>query len=280
MKNRWLLNLLLAVVVAGLGLFVALKNDDQKQKPPLTSLKMTDIRSVRLVRADGSETYLTQCDNAWRLQTPVRARAHAFAVENLIRLSTAPVDADVSADARSLADYGLDKPAVRVFLNDEELAVGGRHPFKNLHYVLAQNRVRLVAANAVAPTLRRATDFIDTKLLAENQKLTGIEMSRFKLLRKDGTWQRAPKDEKASSDAINLFVSHWQFASALSVKRHEGGAAIGTIKLTMDDNGKPATLTLKIIKHESEFVLLRPDENLEYHFPVDVGKRLTALTEN
>jgi hypothetical protein len=72
-------------------------------------------------------------------------------------------------------------------------------------------------------------------------------------------------------------VASWQNASALRVDRYSGGDEIGKIALTSLRDNKEVKLHLGILAYKPEFILLRQDENLQYHFTEQTGVHLLNL---
>ena len=56
------------------------------------------------------------------------------------------------------------------------------------------------------------------------------------------------------------------------MSRYSGRQAVGKINLKLRDKEKKVELA--ILAYEPELILYRKDEGLEYHFPLEAGKRL------
>jgi hypothetical protein len=278
-KNRWLLNLALALLIAGLAVLVVYK-PGQHSAPtsPLTDLTAETVRHVRIARPGRAEIQLIKCHDAWRLTAPLSARANRFNVENLLRLASVPVEGKLDVSASDTTPYGLDPPLARVRLNDEEIAFGALHPFKNQQYVRYREAIYLIPAHLYGPAAHAYTQYLDTRLLEPRGLLSVIKLPNFSLALTNGTWARTPADESLSGDRINDYVAAWQHASALSVERYSGKPALLRIHLTFSQDDQPGKLSLAVLSHQPEFVLYRPDEGLEYHFPEEIGRRLLQLT--
>lgn len=276
MKARWILNLILAGIIAALAAFLYFKPAGNKPAgPPLTALAANVVTHIRIER--GAQTIeLEKTDTGWRLSAPLRTRANQFNIDSLLRVVSAP--SSFQTTPADLATYGLDKPALRLRLNDEEIAIGAIHPMHQQHYVRYRDTVHLIPSYVLAAAFQNYTGFIDTQLFEDGRKLAALRLPGFRLELKDGTWQRQPREAQLSTDRLNGFVAEWEHARALSVEKLVARPAQGAVQLTFEKDGKRETLTLDILSTRPEFVLARRDEGLEYHFPEDVGKRLLNLT--
>ena len=136
----------------------------------------------------------------------------------------------------------------------------------------------LIPSHHVAVALYPYGNFIDSRLIEEELKPVAIRLPGFTLTLKDGAWQKTPRDEKLTTDRIHDFVAEWRNARALSVERYGGKPALKRVIFTLTKNGKTENLVLGILAYEPDFILYRPDEGLEYHFPEEIGKRLLRLS--
>lgn len=276
MTSRWLLNAILAGVIAALALLLFLRPDaDKPAGPPLTALSTETVTRIRIERGE-QKIELEKTGDAWRMTAPLRARANRFNIDSLLRLTdtVSTFQAPVGAD---LATYGLDKPTLRVWLNDEPIAIGSLHPMRQQHYARYRDTVHLIQSHVLTAAFQNYNNFLDSQLLEDGRKLAALRLPGFRLELKDGTWRRAPADEKISADRLNGFVAEWENARALSVEKYSGKPARATVQLTFEQDGRRETLALGILSYKPAFVLARRDEGLEYHFPEDVGQRLLTL---
>ena len=278
LKRRWLLNAGLLGLIAALAWIVVQRSGQQKDVPgpPLTGLSA--VSHVRIERPEQPAIAIEKTGNEWKLTAPLPARVNHLNVENLLRVLSAPAETRFPAVTTELSQYGLEKPSARVWLENEEIAFGALHPLKNQIYVLHNNEVALIPSYHLSAATYSYTNFIDSRLFEEDRKLTSLRLPGFMLSLKDGVWRRQPVDKKLTSDRISDFASEWQNARALSVDKYSGKESIGRIDITFIRDGKNEKLPLGILAYKPDFVLYRPDENLEYHFTEETGKRLLNLS--
>jgi hypothetical protein len=278
MKNRWLLNLALAALVAGLALLVLLKPGREETRAPLTALDPAAITRAAVARGSERIEFVREA-GAWRLTSPLKARANRFNVEALARLATVPVESRLGS-INDLGEYGLKQPRARVTLDNDEIALGSLHPLRNQVYALHRGEVVLIGAHHQAAALYPPERFLDTRLIEEGREPVAFRLPDFRLARRNGAWQREPAIPSLSSDRIHDFVQEWRNASALSVERAANRAPLAKIEIVFGSEGQQQTLALAVLAHQPEFVLWREDEGLEYHFPEETGKRLLNLTND
>jgi hypothetical protein len=279
LKRRWLLNIGLLGLVAALA-WIAVQRSGQQQDvpgPPLTGLSAASVSHGGIERPELPAIAIEKTGNGWKLTAPLPARANRLNVENLLRVLSAPVETRFPAVNAELPQYGLEKPTARVRLENEEIAFGALHPLKNQVYVLHNNEVALIPSYHLSAATYPYTNFIDSRLFEEDRKLISLRLPGFMLSLKDGVWRRKPVDKNLTSDRINDFASEWQNASALSVYKYSGKESIDHIDIDSTRDGKNEKIRLGILASKPDFVLYRPDENLEYHFTEETGKRLLNL---
>jgi len=280
LKRRWLLNAALLALVAGLVVVVLFLPGQKKPTPgpPLTAIAADGVSRIRIEKPEQPGIVLEKTGSDWTLTVPLKARANRFNVERLLRVLTAPGDTRFPADSIELSQFGLDKPVARVWFDDQEIDFGTLHPLKNQVYVLYDNEVVLIPSHYLAGPMYSYTNFIDSGLFDDGLKLTAIKLPDFMLTLKGGVWQRQPEDKQLTSDRVNDFAAEWQNARALTVDKYSGKEAIGEIEITAMRDNQAEKLKLGILAYKPDFVLHRPDENLEYHFTEETGKRLLNLT--
>jgi hypothetical protein len=278
-KRRWLLNAGLLGLIAALAWVAAQRSGQQNDapSPPLTVLSAAAVSHVRIERPEQSAIAIEKTGNEWKLTAPLPARANRLNVETLLRVLSAPIETRFQAVTAELPQYGLEKPSARVWLENEEIAFGTLHPLKNQIYVLHNNEVVLIPGYHLSAATYPYTNFIDSRLFEEDRKITSLRLPGFMLGLKDGVWRRQPVDKKLTSDRINDFASEWQNASALSVDKYSGTEPVDHIEIACVRDGKNEKIRLGILAYKPDFVLYRPDENLEYHFTEETGKRLLNL---
>lgn len=284
MRNRWLLNLALLVVIGALAaaLFHTSRSARHPVDTPIGAIAPDAVRRIEIVRRNQPTLVIERSNDGgdgWRLTAPVRARANGFNVDAILRLGNAPSEGRIDAAPDTLARYGLDPPEITVRLDDEAIEFGAMHPLKSQHYVRLRGQVHLVASHHYAQAAGSLNQYVDTRLLEEGRQPVAFELPGFRVALADGAWTRQPPDAALSSDRINAFVDEWRYARALTVTPSTGPAPKKRVTITFAvHEGASQKLVLGIRARQPELILVRPDEGLEYHFPEDAAKRLLSLT--
>ena len=281
MKNRWLLNIGLGLLIGVLVLLAVYRPGANKESEgtALTALIPGDIQRIRLLRPKQTEIVLEKTGEAWRLTAPRAARANSNRVNELLQLAGARASTRFPAIAADLGKYSLDNPLATLLLNDAEIRFGGMHPLDNQLYVLHDGQVQLISTAVFRAVSAPLNDFFSSDLLAEKTKPLAFRFPAFSLKQNEqGAWVRTPALLALSSDRINRFVDEWRYARALSVGPHTGKPVRQHVTITVVDGGQTHTIEIGVLAHKPEFIVVRQDENLEYHFSEDIGARLMQLT--
>ena len=280
MKNRWLLNIGLTLLVGALVLLVLYKPGAKKEAEgtPLTALAADAIQRVRLVRPKQPEIVLEKNGEDWRLTAPRSARANNFRVNELLRLAATHVSTRFPVAPADLGKYGLDQPLATLFLNDAEIRFGGMHPLDNQLYVMHDGQVQLIPTSVFRAVSAPLSDFLSTSLLEDKTKLLAFKFPAFGLKQNEqGAWARTPELKGLGSDQVNRFVDEWRHARALSTAPYSGKPVKERVILTLADGDQQRVLEFGVLAYKPEFILYRKDENLEYSFPEETGTRLLRL---
>jgi len=280
MKNRWLLNIGLALLVGALILLVLYRPGTGKeaQSTPLTAIPVDAVQRIKLVRPKQPEIVLEKIGGHWRLHAPRKARANSFRANELLSLAAMRVSTRFPATPAELGKYGLDQPLATLFLNDAEIRFGGMHPLDNQLYVLHDGQVQLVPASVLRAVSAPPNDFLDTSPIDDNAKPLAFKFPAFSLKQNEqGAWVRTPELKGLGSDQVNRFVEEWRHARALSAAPYSGKPVKARVTVTLADGDRERVIEFGVLADKPEFILYRKDEKLEYSFPEETGSRLMQL---
>jgi len=280
MKNRWLINLVLVVIVALLAAIILYKpgKEDASKEAPLTTIDTNAVTKIELSRTRLASISFQKTDDHWRLLKPFSARASEFNVNALLQIAHAPAEPGFSVTNYDLQKFGLTKPTAVLMLGNHKISIGRQHPLKNARYVLYEKTIFILPMHEIRITENSENDFISSRLLEAGIKLDKISLPALKLAESDGQWKiisNKKKFNKITADKINDFISEWENSRALTFMPYSGRQPVGKIKLQLKQSSKKLkSITFGILAYEPEFVLFRKDEGLEYHLPQAAGKRL------
>jgi hypothetical protein len=270
MKSRLLHNIILALLVAGLALFLLVKPEKAgPQKFRLSELQASAVTRLTLAPAKREIIVLEKQGGEWRMTAPFAARADSNRVASALEILQAQSESRLPA--KDLEKFELDQPFVRLKVNEQEFVFGGRQPVSNQIYVATGGHVYLVSPTYLMDAARGPGDFASKKLLAEEESPSGFTLPGLKLTLKDGHWQRDPDNKNLSADQLNRYADEWRLALAMSVDKASATKPLERVQVQLS-KGKP--LDIALIAREPDVVLRREDEGLEYRIPRDVGERL------
>lgn len=280
MKRRWLVNLILALAAAALAALAILRPGQEagETHPPLTTIDKGAVKEIRIERPDQPAIRIVRSGNRWQLTAPFPARADRYRVEALLSVASAESLRQLAAKPEALADYGLDRPAATLWLDDHKIAFGARHPIAYQRYVLVDGQVHLIGASHFSQLEGRPEDLVDTRLLGDARPLA-FAFPDFRLVLEQDGWHRLPADPALTADAITAFVDEWRHARALRVSRNTKRAQGEKIRVTVEDDGadQKTEVVFVVRGRAPELILQRPDEGLDYHFAKERAGKLLAI---
>lgn len=270
MKSRLILNLALAALVAALALFVYLRPGPQgAAELKLSAIAPAQALRIAIQRTGQPPIVLQRSGAQWLVSAPFNARADSARVERVLKILGAT--SSQSFAATDLGRFGLERPPLRLTINDQEFAFGTQHPLSAETYVATQGRVYLVPPGHLASSAANAADFASKELFAPDENPVGFTFPGVTLQQQQGKWSRLPAGPELSQDSLNAWADEWRHAIAFIAQPYAQGKHSAQFSVRLA-NGK--IVPFQILQREPDLVLLRSDENMQYHFPGGVGKRL------
>lgn len=279
MGKRALLNVGLAAALLAL-VWVVWQEPGHAPKPAavkLTALAPAAIANIVISGNNGPVT-LAKKYGQWWLQEPLKAPANPVRVENLLQVAEAESLSRFPAAGRDLAQFGLDKPTLRLRLNDTELSFGGVTPVGRQRYVLLGDTIHLINDNYLFGESADAAAYISRDLLPKDKDIAAIDLPVAKLTRGDkGEWTMTPADKGVSQDAIRNVADAWREAQALRVAPYDRRPEQGAVAIRFTGGQSP--LRYGIIAREPELILARPDLGMQYYLAADQAARLLTVAK-
>ena len=265
------LNALLFVAVTGLGVFVYLNPaGDSSGEQPLSQLKPTDIKSIRIERPGAADITLEKKQDGWRVTAPLAARADEIRVQRLLDILAARSAARIAADG--LARFELDPPAARMTIGGQTFAFGMVNSLTREQYIMTGGAVHAVNPRFGVALPAAPADLASKQLFGSAEIPERIALKEFVVEQKAGKWTMTPAPTaELSQDDFVRWTDGWRLASAIRVEPYVGGKPRADVEIRLK-NG--SAVTLGMLTSGANVILTRPDENLQYHFRIDVAKRL------
>lgn len=271
MRRVLWLNAALAAVVAAVALFAYLRPQSGPREYALSPLAPAQVATIRIERPGTAPIRLERRGEDWFVSEPFAARAEAASVRRLLEIAEAR--SAHRLEASDLARFGLDPPEARLVLDDRSFGFGLVNPVSHEQYVLAGDAVYTVSPRYGTALPTSAAQLVSRRLLAPGENPVRIALPQFSVEQHEGRWRLVPAAAEIGQDDLLRWVEQWRLAYALRVEPRAGKNARERIDIVLREG---ATLSLGVLEREPELVLVRPDENLQYHFVAEQAKRLLA----
>jgi hypothetical protein len=286
MKKRWLLNLIMLAVVAGLVSFLYLRPTAELEDIPkyeISQLKLAGIKAVKVDFPAKAPTIFEKIDGYWHMKAPYKQRADQISVQRI--LSVVAAKSKTKFPATNLAKYGLDNPLVRLTITNEvgseQFLYGAYNTITDEQYVSYKDGVYLLSGSYSESASTQSIEMVDKSILApsESKQVAGFDLSHLEQWEEaglnvdinDGIWMVNIAEAKPTQNDLNEWLEFsWKQSPAKSVEPYtpDRHTTYPSLKLKLS-NGK--TIQFDKMMESPDLLLARPDEGLIYHFNNDVG---------
>jgi len=286
MKKRWLLNLGLLVLVAGLVAFLYLRPKaevEEKAKYEVSQLKLAGILAAKIEFPAKAPVSFEKLDGFWRMTAPYKMRADQLSVQRI--LSVIAATSENKFPKADLAKFGLDNPSVKLTLTDEggdkTFVFGTYNSVTNQQYVSYKDGVYLLGAHYSEAASTQPIEMIDKNILSpdEMKQVSGLDLSHLEqweeaALNVDlekGQWKtNVPKAKPTQNDMNEWLEFSWKQNPAKSVETYtpDRNATYPSLEIKLESDKR---IHIDKVMEAPELLLARPDEGLIYHYSNDVG---------
>lgn len=259
--NRTQLNLLLLVVVGGLGAALWFGKPKEEKGPPLTSLKQDAVTRIAVEHPGKPAIRLEKIDGRWQLVEPVRAATDSFEINGILGLAELEVKSKLDAGV-DRAELQLDPPQFTVTLDDTRVALGGVEPLRYNRYVQVGEVLGLVDDPPSAALDADYSDLVSRAIVPEGAELVRLELPGF-VLEKDpaGNWI-SPQQPEAKPAQTAKLVESWKGARAMwNAAEKPEGLQGEKVRLTLADG---QVIELVFAESDPQLVLARPAIGVRY----------------
>jgi hypothetical protein len=283
MKNRWILNLVMLALVAGLVAFLYLRpqtNNEASVQFEVTTLKLADFNAIKVEFPTQAPTTFEKVGGFWRMTAPYKTRADQISVQRILSIIAAK-----TKDRFSAADkekFGLNNPQLRLKLSGltgaEEFIFGTFNTVTDEQYVAYKDSVYLLSGSYAEAAMTQAIEMVDKSPLAqpEAKQIAGFDLEQWEDIAlqvdiTDGNWKTNAPKAKITQNELNEWLDFsWKQAQAKQVELYTPDRKITypSFKIKLKDGTK---VHFDKIQESPDLLLARPDEGLLYHFANDVG---------
>jgi hypothetical protein len=164
MRNRWLVNLLLLILVITLGALMRHDLEQERQAATLTGLLPESVTEISIERSGHPAIRLAQGVDGWRMDAPYRVPAAAGRITQLAGIAATQVYRSLPQGA-DREELGLNADSLRLTLNGLVLRFGDLDPIAQHRYVAVGDQVHLIGDGFYHHLIASAEDYVDRKLL-------------------------------------------------------------------------------------------------------------------
>lgn len=290
MRNRWILNIVLLTLIAGLMAFLYLRPKAEIQgasKYEVSQLKLAGIDDVKVEFPAKAAVVFKKRNGYWHMDAPYKLRADQLSVQRI--LSVIAATSDNKFPTTDLAKYGLDKPLVKLTLSGK----GGEHAFvygtyntvTEEQYIAYGDHVYLLSSAYSEAASTQVGEMIDKNILApsEAKQIVGFDFTHLdwqdtlsNVAVDNGQWSSRNTKAKLVQNDLNEWLEFsWRQNPAKSVEiytpNRQQEYPSFQVKLA---NGK--TIRIDVLIESPEMKLARSDEGLVYNFANDVGTSMLS----
>ncbi len=280
MGRRLLLNLFLAVMVAGLGALAWLKSNEpvEGDARSISDLARDNVTTIRITRPVFPDLGFDRRDGTWWLAGEPALPADRFQIDTILALLAAQTERYYPVDGIDLAGMGLQPPAATVQLNDRTFEIGVVEPIDEHRYVRTGATVYIIEDRYQHFINAGPYNFIERRLFPVGSTISGLQLPDMDLaLSDDNHWSVAPDNPDIAADDIRALSARWQQVQALYVTESNEANPAGTrIRVSLDGDAKPVEYV--ITTREPDLVLTRPDYSIRYHITGETAASLLQLT--
>lgn len=280
MIKRWLVNLGLLLLIAGIVTFLYLRPQPEQDGPAaheISNLKLGDFSKVSIEFPAKAPVAFEKIDGYWHITQPYKARADQMSVQRILSIVAASSTEKFNTD--DLAKFGLDQPKLKLKLDEKEFLFGTYNPVSGEQYLAFQGAVYLVDTIYSESAGTQVVEMIDKSPLKPTEKIAGFDFSRLEQWEEirlnvdlaDGKWKASAANAKPVQDEMNEWLEvTWKVSPAKSVEPYkpDRNATYPSFEIKLEGGGK---VHFDKLQESPELLLARPDEGLIYHFAPDLG---------
>lgn len=282
MKNRWVINIILLVIVLSISLFLFLKPSEIKQKKQfaISAFNLSEFDSIKVDFPSRASVILKKGIESWEMLEPIKGRADQFSVQKII--SIVATSSSEKLPSNDLAKYGLDKPIVKLKLIhkglEEEFIFGTYNSVTEDQYLLYKDNVYLISSAYSEVASTQPIELIDKSPLSQSEKIRDFDFSRLeqwqskrlKVTCNNNEWTANEGNSLKQSEMAEWFDMTWVKNPAKSVEKSSIDLRVPhkSFDIHTTDGKK---ITFIRLQESPETQLYRVDEGLLYHFGSDIG---------
>ena len=280
MKSRWLINIIMLAIVVGLGAYFYLQPKNQvvaSKAYDISQIKLADIQAISVEYPTKAAIVYKKIDNEWRMIAPYSARVEQQSIYHIMSIVAA--QSNNKFPATDLAKFGLDKPKLKLSLNQEVFTFGEFNSVTSEQYVAYKDAIYLLPGSYLEFASIQINALLDKSPIAQTEKIAGFDFAKLEQWQdlalnidlKNNIWIANTKKVKIDQAAMKeWFEGYWTGISVTSVEPYKTSVSEKLpgfdVKLA---NGK--RVHFDKLQESPTLILVRPDEGMKYTISADIG---------
>lgn len=260
LDNRTLVNVVLAVSIAGLAGYLVYTAEDDSRGPAYAVIDPTSIKNITISQPGKHAVLLAKLKSGWWLEQPFRVHANRLRINSILRVTRYPSEPPFSAQETELARLGLDDHALRLSLDNHQFKFGKTDPINNKRYVMYNDMVYLLEDDLYFQLRQDPYFFAGTKLVPSSSEIIQLDFPHVTLVREGDNWSVIPK-QAMENDNAGLLAERWQNAEATVLNPYSGSTSLGTVTLHLK-NDKPVAFDIASLS--PTLILARTNLGIQY----------------
>ncbi len=280
MLKRNLLNISLLIFIIVLVLLVVYQpgKEEAKTIPELTSLKLNDIHTIKIIRAKATEKTLEfrKMNNSWVMLKPYKLPANKFRIESILKILSTQSLSQNNLAGLNRKTFGLANPVATIILNNNTtIKFGHNKSLKNYRYVELNSILHMIIDTYYYQLTAKPESYISHKLIPENSKIIKLILPNMVLENTTGKWKLTPPPQSGSADSITQLMNEWEYSQAYDISMANIKNKLQPDVTVMLSNNK--TIHFKIESAKTKFNLINTDTHVRYILAADRKNKLLKL---
>ena len=269
------LNLVLVCVAIALVLWVMWEPDDDATGavPRLAAIEPGAVTRIQIQPVGQESVALAKHNGRWHLTRPMEIPADHSLADAITAVLRTQSHTQLAVGPERLQDFGLAPPRVRLRIDNLELAFGDTEPLHGRRYVLSEGTVHLVADQFLHYLTQPAEHFVHPAPLGPQAEPVALALPSLNLELVDNQWRVQSAGPMPPAHTVTALVDAWRQARAVAVQKKDPTVtALERVRVRV--RGMPAPLDFEVARRGGEFLLIRPDLEIQYVLSAQSAERL------
>ena len=253
LRNRWILNLGLLVVIVVL-LSLSQISEEETPEPPATLAGNfpEPITDVRILRSGKLDIHFQLLDGYWHMLKPYQARAETSLIEQVLSLTALPAEHVAGLADINSVEFGLHQPAASIALNGKLVRFGHNQPVNQQRYIELDKQVMLIPDRYMMHLKAGSISYIDRHLVPPGSKVQSLQIDEQVI------------DLQQDQDKLQAWMAIKANWISLAADDYQPQGI--NIKILLKDI--PGAIHYVVDKRDADIVFTDMQSRLEYHMPL------------